>query len=50
MDGPQQPTPVRMSPLESKRDLTIRYVVGTVLGVLLFQCIWKSFTQIETVS
>ena len=37
-------------PAESKRDVTIRYAMGTVMVVLPFQCIWKSFTQVETVS
>jgi cell division protease FtsH len=37
-------------PAERKRHFTIWYVVAAVLGVLLFQYLWISFKQVETVS
>ena len=37
-------------PAERKRHFTIWYVVAAVLGVLLFQYLWLSFKQVETVS
>jgi cell division protease FtsH len=41
--------PIKMEPDARKRQIMVWYAIAAVIGVLLFQAFWTSYSQIETI-